>query len=155
MPLHGLVAPNPIFFLLAELLQIEAVMLASAIIVCLAGLMFSSERFSGAFASFYATEYDGLVRHISSHVCLYFSNVVSPCASTSHSLLQAGAVIFVVSVTIAYYGFMFIVDLLLVLKWVPAFEYLMPPFDEADIMAPSLSQARRCPESLFDLQEHG
>jgi hypothetical protein len=39
---------------------VEAVMLGSAIIVCLSGLMFSSSRFSGSLASFYVKEYDGL-----------------------------------------------------------------------------------------------
>lgn len=44
------------------LLQVEATMLGSAILVCLAGLMFSSSRFTGPLAGFYTNEYSGLVR---------------------------------------------------------------------------------------------
>ena len=36
-------------------------MLGSAILVCLAGLMFSSDRFAGAKLAYYANEYNGLV----------------------------------------------------------------------------------------------
>jgi spore coat protein CotH len=42
-------------------LQVEAVMLGSAILVCLAGLMFNSDRFTGFLSNYYAKEYDGLV----------------------------------------------------------------------------------------------
>jgi hypothetical protein len=39
---------------------VEAVLLGSAILVCLSGLMFSSSRFTGLLAGYYTAEYDGL-----------------------------------------------------------------------------------------------
>ena len=42
--------------------QVEAVLLASAVLVCLSGIMFSSDRFTGSLAGYYVNEYNGLVR---------------------------------------------------------------------------------------------
>ena len=44
-------------------------MLASAILVSITGIMFSSERFSGPLAGFYSSEYNGLVS--APLTCLY------------------------------------------------------------------------------------
>ena len=84
-------------------------MLGSAVLVCLSGLMFSSSRFTGPEAGYYAAEYNGLVsgRSVGGH---------SDHLSRPLLFLQAYVVILLVSFTLIYYFSCFICDVLLMFK---------------------------------------
>jgi hypothetical protein len=73
----GSVSKDPIdyaFLVALDYNTVETVLLGSAVLVCLSGLMFSSSRFIGPLAGYYSNEYDGLAYTV---VALIVLTVVS------------------------------------------------------------------------------
>jgi hypothetical protein len=109
------VSKDPVDYALLVALDyntVETVLLGSAILVCLSGLMFSSSRFTGLLAGYYTAEYDGLAYTTIILICFTLVCVsIAAFAEHDPSCLHLSLVCVQI-----YYGLMFFADLMLILK---------------------------------------